>query len=59
MEEAGWDVGLPICAPRRDETDAPSLPKAGAADGLGAAFPASGMRLCMHRWNYVTMKMKL
>jgi len=53
MEEPGWDTDPPVCAPRRDEPDPPSLPKAGAAVGLGAAFPASRMRLCVHRWNYV------
>lgn len=52
-------MGLLVCALRKDETDPPSLPKAGAADGLRAAFPASWMRLCVHRWNYVKMKMKL
>ena len=59
MEESGWDTGLLVRAPRRNKTDPPSLPKVGAADGLGAAFPASRMRLCVHRWNYVKMKMKL
>lgn len=59
MEELGWDTGLLVCAPGQDETDRPPLPKAGAGNGLGAAFPASRTRLCVHRWNYVKMKMKL
>lgn len=59
MEEPGWDMGVLVCALRGDETDPPTLPKAGAGDGLRAAFPVSRMRLCVHRWNYVKMKMKL
>lgn len=54
--QAGTQVSWSVL---RDEADPLSLPKAGAADGLGAACPASRMRLCVHRWNYVKMKMKL
>lgn len=59
MEELGWDRGLPVCAPRRDETEPPVAAESGCSRWPWSRLSESRMRLCVHRWNYVKMKMKL